>query len=305
MPHIALLQGGWSSEREVSLRSGAVIKNALDELGHKVSVIDVKPDIGKALTELRPDCVFNALHGQYGEDGTIQGLLELLSIPYTHSGVLASALAMHKVRAKSIFQSQGLRCPEGGTYNMAQIRSGQSLPMPYIVKPIADGSSVNVSLIRSEQDLDALNHLSQNDIMLVERYIKGREIQVAVLNGKALGAVEIQYSHDIYDYAAKYDEGGSTHIMPAPLAKNSYEFALKLAEKAHQALGCRGLTRTDFIYDDQSLGESLFYLLELNTQPGFTPTSLAPEIAAHAGINFTSLVQHMLDAATTDGAAHG
>ncbi len=303
---VALLKGGWSSEREVSLSSGAAAEKALKFLGYEVVAIDVAPDIGKVLTELKPDIVFNALHGQYGEDGTIQGLLELLGIPYTHSGVLASALAMHKARAKAVFRASGLRCPEGGVFTVADILDHSPVPKPFVVKPVADGSSVNVFLIFEESDLDAMRSLPPALSMLVEPYIPGREIQVAVLDGKAIGAIEIRTKSKFYDYEAKYTVGKAEHLMPAPLPEADYAEVLRLAERAHTALGCRGLTRSDFRYDDTGIGQSLFYLLETNTQPGMTELSLAPEIALHHGITFADLIRHLVEHATTDAvAAHG
>ncbi len=301
--HVALLYGGWSNEREVSLKTGAAVHKALLELGCKVSAIDIKADIGKILTELQPDMVFNALHGRYGEDGTIQGLLELLNIPYTHSGVLASALAMNKVRTKAILRANNIRTPEGGVCSVAEILANPP-HMPFIAKPPADGSSVNVFLISEANDLQVLRNIDATQLMLVEPYIAGREIQVAVLNGKALGAIEIRpLKGKFYDYEAKYTAGMAEHIMPAPLSDADYAQVMGIAEKVHNALGCRGLTRTDFRYDDTGIGQNLFYALEINTQPGMTELSLSPEIAAYAGINFIELVQNILASATTDAEA--
>lgn len=298
--YVALLKGGWSNEREVSLSSGASVEKALKELGYRVTAVDMQQNIGKVLTELQPDIVFNALHGRYGEDGTVQGMLELLGIPYTHSGVLASALAMHKVRAKAIFKAAGLRCPEGGVFTIEQILKDTPISMPFVVKPVSDGSSVNVCIIHDEDDLSQLSGLANDMEMLVETYIPGREIQVAVLDGKALGAIEIRPKSGFYDYEAKYTVGKAEHIMPAPLDDDDYAHVMDLAEKAHKALGCRGLTRSDFRYDNTSIGQNLFYLLEINTQPGMTELSLAPEIAAHHGISFADLVRHLVEHATTD-----
>ncbi len=304
--HVALLYGGWSNEREVSLKTGAAVHKALLELGHEVTLLDITPDIGRVLTELKPaqpkiNCVFNCLHGRYGEDGSIQGLLELLQIPYTHSGVLASALAMNKVSTKAILRANNIRTPEGGVYNVAEILANPPLPMPFIAKPPADGSSVNVFLVSEAADLEALKPLDGELPMLVEPYIAGREIQVAVLNGKAIGAIEIRpLKGKFYDYEAKYTAGMAQHIMPAPLSEADYAEVLTLAERVHNALGCRGLTRTDFRYDDTRIGQSLFYALEINTQPGMTELSLSPEIASHAGIDFVELVRQILAGATTD-----
>lgn len=302
--HIALLYGGWSNEREISIKSANAVYKALQRLDYEITKIDIKPDIGKILTELKPDIAFNALHGRYGEDGTIQGLLELLQIPYTHSGVLASALAVNKPRTKSMLRANNIRTPEGGMYVVEDIIQNPPLKMPFIVKPPADGSSLNVFLINNTADLQVLHALNSKQLMLVEPYIAGREIQVAVLNGKALGAIEIcPVEGKFYDYAAKYISGMSKHIMPAPIDKADYDEALKTAEKIHSAIGCRGLTRTDFRYDNTAIGQNLFYALEINTQPGMTELSLAPEIANYAGIDFEELVKQMILAATTDAEA--
>ncbi len=299
--HIALLKGGWSSERDVSLSTGAAVEKVLQQMDVRVSIIDVQPDIGQVLTELRPDVVFNALHGRYGEDGTIQGLLELLSIPYTHSGVLASAVAMHKVRSKEVFKAHGLRCPQGKVCAVETILHHPPFPMPFVVKPVADGSSVNVFIVRESADMKPLQAMAARTMMLVEPYIPGREIQVAVLDGKALGAIEIRPKNTFYDYEAKYTVGKAEHIMPAPIDADDYAEVMRLAERAHDALGCRGLTRSDFRYDDTAIGQSMFYLLEINTQPGMTELSLSPEIAAHHGIPFAQLVKHLLQGASVDG----
>jgi D-alanine-D-alanine ligase len=301
--HVALLYGGWSNEREVSLKSGAAVHKALLSLGASVSLLDVTPDIAKTLTELKPDVVFNALHGRYGEDGAIQGVLELLQIPYTHSGVLASATAMNKVRTKQVLRANGIRTPEGGVYSVAEIIKNPPLDMPFVAKPPADGSSVNVFMVSNEAELQVLAKLPHDELMLCEPYIAGREVQVAVLDGVALGAIEIRPKGKFYDYEAKYTAGMAEHIMPAPLPEADYNEVLRTAEKVHNSLGCRGLTRTDFRYDDTKVGQSLFYALEINTQPGMTELSLAPEIAAHQGISFVQLVEKMLEIATTDARA--
>jgi D-alanine-D-alanine ligase len=301
--HVALLYGGWSNEREVSLKSGAAVHKALIALGHNVSLLDVTQDIAKTLTELKPDIVFNALHGRYGEDGAVQGLLELLQIPYTHSGVLASATAMNKVRTKQVLRANGIRTPDGGVYSVAEIIKNPPLAMPFVAKPPADGSSVNVFMVSNETELQALAKLPHDELMLCEPYIAGREVQVAVLDGVALGAIEIRPKGKFYDYEAKYTAGMAEHIMPAPLPEADYTEVLRTAEKVHNSLGCRGLTRTDFRYDDTNIGQSMFYALEINTQPGMTELSLAPEIAGHQGISFSQLVEKMLELATTDAQA--
>lgn len=298
--HVVVLKGGLSKEREVSLTSGAAVEKALMELGYRVSSVDAKEDTAAQLTELKPQVVFNALHGQFGEDGCVQGLLEVMGIPYTHSGVLASALAMDKPAAKKIFEAVGLRCPEGGVYRLGYILDDIPFAFPFVIKPTNEGSSVAVSLIFSRDDLAPLSKENADHVYLVERYIPGREIQVAVLDGEALGAIEIKPHKGFYDYEAKYTAGKADHLMPAPLPEAEYNEVCTLAERAHRALGCRGLTRSDFRYNDQDLGEGLFYLLETNTQPGMTPLSLAPEIAAHRGMTFNDLVDRLVKSATTD-----
>ncbi len=290
---IALLYGGPSAEREVSLTSGKAVEVALHALGYEVIPIDAGEDVATQLQALKPDAAFNALHGRFGEDGCVQGILEWLKIPYTHSGVLASALAMDKPAAKRIFQSVGLRCASGGVFSAEQILSGDVIGRPYVIKPLNEGSSVGVSII---QDGDVLPQGLTGDY-LVEAYIAGREIQVAVLDDEALGAIELVTKNKFYDYEAKYTAGVTEHLMPAPLMPEQYREVLELGLRAHRALGCRGLTRTDFRLSEA--GE--FYILETNTQPGMTPLSLAPEIAAHKGISFNELVDRLIRGARLDG----
>lgn len=295
--HIALLQGGISAEREVSLTSGACVLEALQTLGHEVSVIDAQPDVAEKLAALKPDVAFNALHGRFGEDGCVQGMLEWLNIPYTHSGVLASALAMHKPTAKRLFSLAGLQCPSGGLFSWQQILAGDVMERPYVIKPMDEGSSVGVQIIRPGDALPVIEPERLEEVVLVEPFIKGREIQVAVLNDIALGAIEISVSDGFYDYEAKYTEGRARHLMPAPILAMQYNEVLEQAVRAHQALGCRGLTRSDFILDET---QGQLYLLEINTQPGMTPLSLAPEIALHAGIDYVMLVDQLLKEARLD-----
>ncbi|MBY0354506.1 MAG: D-alanine--D-alanine ligase [Rickettsiales bacterium] len=304
--HVALLKGGWSAEREVSLSTGSGVEKALNQLGYQVSVIDVQPDIAVRLTELKPDVVFNALHGQWGEDGCIQGLLELLKIPYTHSGVLASALAMDKPAAKRIFAAAGLRCAQGEVMRFAALLAECPFPLPVVAKLPNNGSSVGVYIIHTQQELELLQQkIKPEQELLVEIYIPGREIQVAVLDtshgeAEALGAIEIKPIGEFYDYEAKYTAGRAEHLMPAPLGAAEYEQVCQLAVRAHRALGCRGVTRSDFRYDDTKLGEGLFYLLETNTQPGMTPLSLVPEIAAHREITYNEVVKRLIESARLD-----
>lgn len=302
--HIAVLMGGWSAEREVSLSSGKACAKALEQLGYKVTLIDVQPDIADTLAKLKPDAVFNALHGRWGEDGCVQGILEVLKIPYTHSGVLASALAMDKPMAKQVFRSLGIPTPEGVVIAAGELLSTEPIPRPYVVKPINEGSSVGVKIVH-KGDNQSVQQIVK-DVggaerqVLIEPYIPGREVQVAVLNGKALGAIEIRPKTGFYDYEAKYTDGKADHLMPAPIDKKAYALVMELAEKAHNGLGCRGLTRSDFRYDDTKGEPGEFRLLEVNTQPGMTPLSLSPEIAAHAGIDFLALVNMLISGATLD-----
>lgn len=298
MTHVAVLKGGWSAEREVSLSSGAAVAKAVRELGYKVTEIDVTPSIADVLTEVKPDVAFNALHGRFGEDGCIQGILEILSIPYTHSGVLASALAMDKPMAKKVFANAGIRCAEGRVFSKAEMLKGDVMKRPYVVKPSNEGSSVGVTIVMEGENFSfSEENWPFGDEVLVETYIPGREVQVAVMDGKALGAIEIRAKGRFYDYTAKYTDGMAEHLMPAPVPEKIYKEVLALAEKAHNALGCRGLTRTDFRYDDTKGGEGTLYILEVNTQPGMTPLSLSPEIAAHAGISFNELVDRLIKGA--------
>ncbi len=298
--HIAVLMGGWSAEREVSLNSGAACAKALKELGYKVTEIDVDPDIASVLQKTKPDIVFNALHGRWGEDGCVQGMLELMKIPYTHSGVLASALAMDKPAAKKIFADAGLLCPKGKTLSREEIIKGDPLSRPYVIKPANEGSSVGVHIVMPE-DNRSLSMIMEKDVeqnYLVEEYIPGREITVAILNDKPLGVTEIRPKSGFYDYANKYTEGFTEHLCPAPLPKDTYDEVMQLALQAHRALGCRGLSRADFRYDEKK-----FYLLEVNTQPGMTALSLSPEIAASVGIGFNQLVKSLVDNAQLDSQA--
>ncbi|WP_370152614.1 D-alanine--D-alanine ligase [Ferrovibrio sp.] len=298
--HVAVLMGGWSSEREVSLTSGRACAKALREEGFAVSEIDVGRDIAEQLAKVRPDVAFNALHGPFGEDGCVQGLLEVMGIPYTHSGVMASALAMNKPMAKDIWRSHGLPLAEGKVVHRSAFLAGPVMQHPYVIKPLNEGSSVGVHIV-FEND----NYQPQDDAdwkfgehVLVERYIPGREIQVAVLGDRVLGAIEIRAHGRFYDYEAKYTDGKATHLMPAPVHRDVYDEICVQALKAHQLLGCRGATRSDWRYDDTAGEPGRFYLLEINTQPGMTPLSLVPEIAAHGGISFGQLVRWMVEDAS-------
>jgi D-alanine-D-alanine ligase len=300
--HIAVLLGGMSAEREVSLRSGVACAKALRELGYKVTEIDAKEDVALKLAEAKPDAVFNALHGNCGEDGTIQGLLEIMKIPYTHSGVLASAVAMDKPMAKTIFAAAGLLCPVGATLTLGDLKKlNDPMKRPFVVKPASEGSSVGVYIV-TEEDNRPLSVIlekenEQKRLYLVEQYIPGRELTVAVLDDVALGVTEIRPVSGFYDYTNKYTDGKTEHLCPAPLPPEKYKEAMELALRAHHALGCRGLSRADFRYDDTDPSKGKFYLLEVNTQPGMTALSLSPELAAHAGISFNALVEKLIKGA--------
>ena len=294
--HVAVLMGGWSAEREVSLVSGAAVVEALKEKGYRVSAIDAGHTVATTLGDMKPDVCFNALHGRFGEDGCIQGVLETLGIPYTHSGVLASAMAMDKPLAKKLYDTVGLPCVEGGIFHRDQILAGDVMAAPYVIKPLNEGSSVGVKIVTGEEN--ELPFASEawhyGEEVLVERYIPGREVQVAVLDDKAIGAIEIRPKNQFYDYEAKYSDGFAEHLMPAPIDKAVYDDVMQMAELAHKVLGFRGVTRTDFRYDDTDGEPGKLFILETNTQPGMTPLSLTPEIAAHAGMNFGELVDWLV-----------
>ncbi|MFT0861909.1 D-alanine--D-alanine ligase [Ancylobacter sp. G4_0304] len=302
--HVAVLMGGWSAEREVSLRSGEACAKAAESVGLRVTRVDVGRDVAQVLTQLKPDVALNALHGPYGEDGTIQGLLEFLQIPYTHSGVLASALAMDKAQAKIILAAHGIPLAEGRVVSRLEAARGHVMERPYVLKPVNEGSSVGVFIVPEDQEHPP-QELTRADwphgeLILAERYIPGLELTCAVMNDEPLGVIEIQSDLRFYDYEAKYAPGGSRHILPAQILPNVYQKAQMLAVKAHRALGCRGISRTDFRYDDRTGDESGLIVLEVNTQPGMTETSLVPELAAHAGHSFGELVKWMVEDASLD-----
>ena len=300
---VAVLLGGLSPEREVSLVSGAACAKALREEGFEVTEIDAGRDLAEQLRKAKPDAAFNALHGRWGEDGCVQGVLELLQIPYTHSGVLASALAMHKERAKTVFRAAGI--PVVKSLVAGRKRAGQSHLMapPYVVKPVNQGSSVGVFIIRQGDNRPpgelGSDKWTLGDEVMVEEYVPGRELTVAVMGDESLAVTEIVSNTNFYDYEAKYAEGGSRHVIPAKIPAAVTEEALRLAEMAHIALGCRGVSRTDFRYDDTGHHGRLI-ILEVNTQPGMTATSLVPEQAAHKGMNFRALVRWIVEDASCD-----
>jgi D-alanine-D-alanine ligase len=301
--HVAVLMGGWSAEREVSLNSGAACAGALERLGYKVSRIDVGRNLAAVLSELAPDVCFNALHGKWGEDGCVQGILEILEIPYTHSGVLASALAMDKARAKTIFAAAGIPAAESLVADPNEAGRSHLMPPPYVIKPVTEGSSVGVFIVR-EDHAHPPQELTRSDWtygdVMVERFVAGRELTCAVLGDQPLDIIEIVPAEGLafYDYEAKYAKGGSRHILPAQLSPNIYETIQKLALDAHNALGCRGVSRADFRFDDRPEGTGELVCLEVNTQPGMTATSLVPELAAHAGLSFDELVRWIVEDAS-------
>lgn len=300
--HVAVLMGGWSVEREVSLNTGAGCAVALEGVGYRVTRIDVQRDIAAVLDELRPDVVFNALHGRFGEDGTIQGLLEILRIPYTHSGVLASALAIRKDKAKTVVAAAGVPVAHGVSVSRFEAARRHVLEPPYVLKPVDEGSSVGVVIVKKGREHPpqeiARPDWPCGETMLAESFVAGRELTCAVMAGKSLGVTEIRAATgEFYDYDAKYAKGGSIHICPAQILPNIYQRIEECALTAHQAIGCRGVSRSDFRYDDES--DTLVWL-EVNTQPGMTETSLVPELAAHAGMNFGELVRWIVEDASLD-----
>jgi D-alanine-D-alanine ligase len=299
--HVALLKGGWSAERDVSLSTGAECAKALRTAGFKVTEVDVGRDVAAKLTAVGADVVFNALHGPIGEDGNIQGLLNIMNLPYTHSGVLASAMAMDKPKAKDVFARLGLRCPEGMVLTIDDFSNGHPMEPPYVVKPIDQGSSVGVHIVKEGCNYrPTAEDWTFGRYVLVERFIAGRELTVAVMDGEALAVTEITSDRGFYDYEAKYAEGGSVHVLPAALPEAITRQALEISEAAYRALGCRGVARADLRYDDTERDPGDLYLLEINTQPGMTPTSLVPEQAAFRGISFPELVTRMVREAKCD-----
>jgi D-alanine-D-alanine ligase len=300
---VMVLMGGLSSEREVSLMSGAAVIKALTEKGYDVASFDLGTDIAALVKVLTPapDVVFNALHGRYGEDGTVQGLLELLGIPYTHSGVLASAVAMDKPMTKRVLASAGVRMPKGQVVRVAELRRCHPMPAPYIVKPVAEGSTVGVRIVRSGENAPAMDEAwAFGDTVLVEEFIPGHELTVGVMGDRALDVTEIRFEANVFDYTAKYTPGHAQHILPAPIPRPVYDEAMRLALLAHQTLGCRGISRSDFRYDDTRPGIEGLYFLEINNQPGFTPISLVPEQAQRHGVPFGDLVSWLVETATCE-----
>jgi len=299
--HVAVLKGGWSAEREVSLVSGAACAKALRDAGYKITEIDAQPDLAETLTKQKPDVVFNALHGRWGEDGCVQGLLEVLRIPYTHSGVLASSLAMDKQRSKLVFEREGIPCAESRVVSRIEASKEHLMEPPYVIKPNNEGSSVGVYIVRpgDNRPPGALGskEWTLGDQVMIEKFVPGRELTVAVMGDRALAVTEILTGAEFYDYGAKYQEGGSNHQIPADLPDSVTEMLMDFALRAHIGLGCRGVSRSDFRYDDQT---GACAILETNTQPGMTPTSLVPEQAGYGGVDFKDLTVWILEDASCD-----
>ncbi len=297
-PRVAVLLGGMSQEREVSLVSGQGVADALRSCGHTVMEIDAGRNLPSEIVRESPDVVFNALHGRWGEDGCVQGLLELLKIPYTHSGVLPSALAMDKERAKTVFRSAGLPVADGRVVSSVEARSSHPIDPPYVVKPVNEGSSVGITFVTEGANTPARLDVDAPDRVMVERYIPGRELTTAVMDGRALAVTDIQ-TDGWYSYHAKYAPGGSRHVVPADIPREITDACLDYAVRAHSSLHCRGVTRTDFRWDERKGLEGLI-ILETNTQPGMTPTSLVPEQAEYAGLSYSDLVSWLLEDASCD-----
>ena len=302
--HVAVLMGGWSAEREVSLASGKPCAEALEKKGYRVTKIDVGRDIATVLQTLKPDVALNLLHGHPGEDGTLQGILEIVGIPYTHSGVLASAMAMQKDVAKAVMQAAGIPVPGGMVVSRHAAAKSHVLERPYVLKPVNEGSSVGVFIVKEDQEHPP-QELTRNDwefgeLLLAEPFIAGKELTCAVMGDRAFGVIEIVPTARFYDYEAKYAPGGSKHLLPAPIPSEVYQVVRRITLAAHRALRCRGVSRADFRWDDSVEGTGGLVCLEVNTQPGMTETSLVPELAAHAGLPFPELVAWMVEDASLE-----
>lgn len=304
--HVAVLMGGWSSEREVSLTSGAGVADALESLGHRVSRVDMDRDVASTLSELRPDVVFNALHGTPGEDGTVQGLMDLMGLKYTHSGLVTSVIAIDKELTKQQLVPAGIRMPAGEMVESERLYEADPMPRPYVLKPVNEGSSVGVAIVTDEGNYGnpiargAEGPWREFDRLLAEPFIKGRELTVAVLGDEALAVTELRPKSGFYDYDAKYTDGLTEHVCPADVPEDVRDAAMAMALKSHRLLGCRGTSRSDFRWDDEQGVEGL-YLLEVNTQPGMTPLSLVPEQARYRGMSYAELVQRIVDDALKEG----
>ena len=300
--------GGWSAERAVSLLSGAGVAEALESLGHRVTRIDMGRDVARALAETAPDLVFNALHGSPGEDGSVQGLMDLMGLAYTHSGMATSVIAIDKVLTKQALVPHGIPMPGGRIFRSAELFAGDPLPRPYVVKPVNEGSSVGVAIVTDGGNYgnpimaDATGPWNEFAELLAEPFIRGRELTTAVLGDRALGVTELRPKHGWYDYDAKYTDGLTEHLCPAPIPDEVAAACRALALDAHRLLGCKGASRSDFRWDDERGVDGLF-LLEINTQPGMTPLSLVPEQARHIGMGYAELVQAIVDEAMAEARA--
>jgi D-alanine-D-alanine ligase len=300
--HVAVLMGGWSAEREVSLMSGAGIADALESLGHRVTRIDMDRDVAARLAEAKPDLVFNALHGTPGEDGSVQGMLDLMGLRYTHSGMVASVIAIDKVLTKQALVPHGIPMPGGRIVKSADLFARDPMPRPYVLKPVNEGSSVGVAIVTADGSYgdpigrDVAGPWQEFDELLAEPFIRGRELTTAVLGNRALGVTELRPKSGFYDYDAKYTDGMTDHIFPAQIPDAVSEACMGIALEAHRLLGCKGCSRADFRWDDERGVEGLF-LLEVNTQPGMTALSLVPEQARHLGMSYAELVQAIVDEA--------
>ncbi len=299
--HVAVIMGGWSAERPVSIWSGEACAKALKKVGYKVTEVDVARDVARQLDDIKPDICFNALHGPFGEDGTIQGLLEIMGIAYTHSGVLASAMAMDKNIARILFDSVGIPIAKGCVVNRFDAAKAHIMPPPYVLKPVADGSSFGVFIVKAgtanpPQELLAKDW-KLSDTMLAEEYVAGRELTCTVMGERALAVTDIIPNADYYDFEGKYAENGAIHIIPAKIKPNIYQDIMKWSVSACAVLGCRGVARVDWRYDDSTNGNDKLICLEVNTQPGMTDLSLAPEQAQKLGISFEEFVAWMVEQA--------
>nr|WP_281421875.1 D-alanine--D-alanine ligase [Stakelama flava] len=303
--HIAVLMGGWSAERDVSLMSGTGIADALDSLGHRVTRVDMDRAVATRLAEIKPDLVFNALHGTPGEDGTVQGMLDLMGLRYTHSGLVTSVIAIDKQLTKQTLVPLGIPMPGGRMVKTADLFERDPLPRPYVLKPVNEGSSVGVAIVMEDSDFgnpiahDAKGPWGEFDELLAEPFIRGRELTTAVLGDEALGVTELKPKSGFYDYDAKYTDGLTEHVCPADIPDDIAQACGRIAVDAHRALGCRGVSRADFRWDDGQGADGLF-LLEVNTQPGMTRLSLVPEQARHVGMGYADLVQRIVDDAMAD-----
>ncbi|MGN6268304.1 MAG: D-alanine--D-alanine ligase [Sphingomonas sp.] len=306
--HIVVLMGGWSAEREVSLMSGAGVAEALESLGHRVTRIDMGRDVALRLAAAKPDLVFNALHGTPGEDGSVQGMLDLMGLRYTHSGMATSVIAIDKVLTKQALVPHGVPMPGGRIVKSESLYEGDPLARPYVLKPVNEGSSVGVAIVTAEGNYghpigrDVKGPWQEFDELLAEPYVRGRELTTAVLGQEALGVTELRPKSGFYDYDAKYTDGMTDHVCPADIPDAIAEACKRIALEAHRLLGCRGCSRSDFRWDDER-GEDGLFLLEVNTQPGMTPLSLVPEQARHAGMSYADLVQHIVDEAMKEPAS--